>query len=159
MARNWFGRKTSEDQIAGLESYYAQPGGWRLWVRRLVGVLAALVLLFAFVWAGAWVYRSVANTGDETATKSTNQTDTSKEEKDSSSDSTPATDTIKKPDSTASGTTDTTNGTSSTAGSTTGTSGTSSTSTTNTSNLPKTGDDSGDTPNGASPDVLPSTGG
>lgn len=47
-----------------LESYYDQ-GGWKLWVRRIVGVLALLAILAAIVWAAIWVFNAIAGNDDE----------------------------------------------------------------------------------------------
>ena len=50
MARDWFGQKKTNNEIIGLDGYYDQPGGWKLWVRRIVGIVAVLALVFAFAW-------------------------------------------------------------------------------------------------------------
>lgn len=58
-----FRRKTDSTQTPGLENYYEQPSGWRLWVRRIVGVVAVLLLIALLIWAASWVYGSVTDDG------------------------------------------------------------------------------------------------
>lgn len=57
----FFKRKTdTNNPTTELEPYYEQSG-WKLWVRRAVGVLALLILLGLIIWAAMWVYGSVTN--------------------------------------------------------------------------------------------------
>jgi preprotein translocase subunit Sec61beta len=70
-----FRRKNSDtNQVpAGLESYYDQQSGWKLWVRRIVGIVAIIVLLALLFWAGRWVYNSVTGSGDEPSGPTTSE--------------------------------------------------------------------------------------
>lgn len=163
MARDWFGRKTNTGDLSGIEGYYDQPGGWRLWMRRIIGVLVILLLLAVFAWAAMWVYQSVTDdsadsssesgqvdspgdnaiddggvgSGTEGESSSTDGgTDSSGTSSEGSSDSSSTN------DSSTSGDSDSTNSDGSTAD----------------ESMPQTGDDSGDTP-ADSTEVLPATGG
>lgn len=53
----------TEETTTGLENYYEEPGGWRVWARRVAGVVAALLLLAILIWAATWVWGAV--TGDD----------------------------------------------------------------------------------------------
>lgn len=158
MARDWFGRK-SDTGISGIDGYYDQPGGWRLWVRRIVGIFVILALLAAFIWAATWVYDSVTNDNVENGEESGQVTTPDDGSIDNgaptdgegtTTDGTDSTNGSTSTDST--GTTDGDTADSSDSSSTTGTGSTGS----ENDSMPQTGDDSGDVP---PTDVLPATGG
>lgn len=164
MARDWFGRKTDNSDIAGLDGYYDQPGGWRLWVRRIIGVLAILALLAAFIWAATWVYGSVTDDtvdGGEESGQVTSPGDDSIDTGTTTGDGTTGgegTDGAAGSNSSNGGSTSGTDSTTTDGTGSTGSTGTGSGSGAEDTSMPRTGDDSGDTPTSTT-DVLPATGG
>jgi cytoskeletal protein RodZ len=82
-----FRRNQQTDIPADLEPYVARD--WRLWVRRLVGIIALLALCALIVWAGVKVFRSV--TEDEPAT-TTQKADDQSDKQQKATDSTKKTD-------------------------------------------------------------------
>lgn len=55
---------TSQQVPAELQPYYDEPT-WKVWVRRAVYIIMALLVLFVIVWAGWAVYKSVTDDGSE----------------------------------------------------------------------------------------------
>lgn len=80
------GRNTDDSDVPPeLKPYYEQ-NGWRMWLRRVVGVVLLLAIAAAMVWAAVWVFGAI--TGDN-STDSTN-TSTSQDSEDTTTP--PATD-------------------------------------------------------------------
>ena len=59
-----FRKKTTNDPVVPqLEQYYDDQRGWKLWVRRIIGILIVLVIVFAIGWAAWAVYNRVTDDG------------------------------------------------------------------------------------------------
>lgn len=161
MARDWFGRKTNTDNLITLDSYYEKPSALRLWSRRILGILIIALLLFAFVWAALWVYRSLTNNSEEDKPATQSETKDNSSSKDNNTSSSEAN---KKASDSSAGSTTTTSSSSSSSSTNSSASGnnqntnTSQSAGSGSSNLPHTGDDPTDIPT-TTTDVLPSTGG
>lgn len=82
-----FRRNQQSDIPADLEPYVASD--WRVWVRRVVGVIALVLLCGLIIWAGVKVYRSVT---DDEPTTTTQKADTTNGSQKKPADTTPETD-------------------------------------------------------------------
>lgn len=64
---------TNETVPPELEQYYDEQPRWKLWVRRIVGVIVLLLIVFAIGWAAWAVYNRVTDDGVDENNNDQNQ--------------------------------------------------------------------------------------
>lgn len=74
-----FGKKDAGQQpvVPQLDQYYTDEPRWKVWVRRIVGIVVVLLIVFAIGWAAWAVYNRVTDDGVD---EGNNGTDSSQNE-------------------------------------------------------------------------------